>query len=156
MNIYRKNNAYLLVKFKIIEKNIFIKFNKNVIKSFKNNVLATKNLVRFAFQKKNTKLIFASSAAVYGKVCRDKISEKNDCQPANYYGFSKLVSENIINYALQNNKNSYAILRYFNVVGSIVDFKIKKKKKKILGNLLSRYLMSLFYQKCAVEVWVKQ
>ena len=32
-------------------------FNKNVLKSFNNNVLATKNLVRFAFQKKNTKLI---------------------------------------------------------------------------------------------------
>ena len=107
-------------------------FNKNVLKSFNNNVLATKNLVRFAFQKKNTKLIFASSAAVYGKVSRDQISEKNDCQPANYYGFSKLASENIINYALQNNKNNYAILRYFNVVGSIVDFKIKKKINSLM------------------------
>ena len=37
-------------------------FNKNVLKSFNNNVLATKNLVRFAFQKQNTKLIFSSSA----------------------------------------------------------------------------------------------
>ena len=30
-------------------------FNKNILKSFNNNVLATKNLVRFAFQEKNTK-----------------------------------------------------------------------------------------------------
>ena len=113
-------------------------FNKNVLKSFNNNVLATKNLVRFAFQKKNTKLIFASSAAVYGKVSRDKISEKNDCQPANYYGFSKLASENIINYALQNNKNNYAILRYFNVVGSTVDFKIKKKINSLMDIISNR------------------
>ena len=102
-------------------------FNKNILKSFNNNVLATKNLVEFAFKKKNTKLIFSSSAAVYGKVSRDKISEMHACEPVNYYGLSKLASENIIHYALQNNKNNYAILRYFNVVGSIVDFKIKKK-----------------------------
>ena len=53
------------------------KFNKNVLKSFNNNVLATKNLIRFGFEKKNTKLIFSSSAAVYGKVSKEKISEKN-------------------------------------------------------------------------------
>ena len=102
-------------------------FNKNVLKSFNNNVLATRNLVRFAFEKQNTKLIFSSSAAVYGKVSKEKISETNVCNPVNYYGLSKLACENIINYGLQNKKNNYAILRYFNVVGSIVDFKIKKK-----------------------------
>lgn len=102
-------------------------FNKNVLKSFNNNVLATKNLVRFAFQKQNTKLIFSSSAAIYGKVFKGKISETNACNPANYYGLSKLACENIINYGLQGKKNNYAILRYFNVVGSMVDFKIKKK-----------------------------
>ena len=104
-------------------------FNKNVLKSFNNNVLATKNLVQFAFQKPKTKLIFSSSAAVYGKVSKEKISETHFCQPANYYGLSKLACENIINNELKSKKNNYAILRYFNVVGSIVDFKIKKKVK---------------------------
>jgi UDP-glucose 4-epimerase len=102
-------------------------FNKNVLKSFNNNVLATKNLVQFAFQKPKTKLIFSSSAAVYGKVSKMKISETHVCQPANYYGLSKVACENIIYNELKNKKNNYAILRYFNVVGSIMDFKIKKK-----------------------------
>jgi UDP-glucose 4-epimerase len=102
-------------------------FNENVLKSFNNNVLATKNLAKFAFQKPNTKLIFSSSAAVYGKVSKEKISETHVCQPANYYGFSKLACENIIYNELKSKKNNYAILRYFNVVGLIVDFKIKKK-----------------------------
>jgi len=102
-------------------------FNKNVIKSFNNNVLSTKNLVRFAFEKTKTKLIFSSSAAVYGRVSRTKITEFRSKKPVNYYGLSKLVCENIIENSLKNNKNNYAILRYFNVVGSIVDFKIKKK-----------------------------
>ena len=102
-------------------------FNKNVLKSFNNNVLATKNLVQFAFQKPKTKLIFSSSAAVYGKLSKGKISETDPCQPVNYYGLSKVACENIIYNELKNKKNNYAILRYFNVVGSIMDFKIKKK-----------------------------
>ena len=102
-------------------------FNKNVLKSFNNNVLATKNLVRFAFKKNNTKLIFASSAAVYGKVSKEKINEKHSCGPVNYYGLSKLACENIINHSFKNKKNNFAILRYFNVVGSIINFKITKK-----------------------------
>ena len=102
-------------------------FNKNILKSFNNNVLATKNLLNFAFKKYNTKLIFSSSAAVYGKVSKDKIMETYPCKPANYYGLSKLACENIINSGLQNKKNRFAILRYFNVVGSLLNFKINKK-----------------------------
>ena len=102
-------------------------FNKNVLKSFNNNILSTKNLVRFGFEKSKTKLIFSSSAAIYGKVSKDKITEFKVAKPVNYYGLSKLACENIIANSLKNKKNNYAILRYFNVVGSIVDFKIKKK-----------------------------
>ncbi len=102
-------------------------FNKNVLKSFNNNVLATKNIIIFGFKNPNTKLIFSSSAAVYGKVARNKISENYPCNPANFYGLSKLACENIINNLLKNKNNNYAILRYFNVVGSVVNFRIKKK-----------------------------
>lgn len=120
-------------------------FNKNVQKSFNNNVLATKNLVKFAFKKQNTKLIFSSSAAVYGKVSREKISEQNICNPANYYGLSKLACENIINNAFKNKKNNYAILRYFNVVGSIVNFKIPKKINSLL-DVISKNIKNKKYK----------
>ena len=120
-------------------------FNSNVLKSFNNNVLATKNLVRFGFENKNTKLIFSSSAAVYGKVAKEKISETNLCKPANYYGLSKLACENIINHSLQNKRNNYAILRYFNVVGSIVDFKIKKKINALF-DIISNSIISKKYK----------
>tara|TARA_Y100000590_G_scaffold455905_1_gene605408 strand:- start:155 stop:1117 length:963 start_codon:yes stop_codon:yes gene_type:complete len=116
-------------------------FNKNILKSFNNNVLATKNLLNFAFKKYNTKLIFSSSAAVYGKVSKDKIMETYPCKPANYYGLSKLACENIINNALQYKKNNYAILRYFNVVGSMLNYKINKKINSlfdIMGNSIDK------------------
>ena len=102
-------------------------FNRNLLKSFNNNVLATKNLVEFGFNKKNTKFIFASSAAVYGKVTKKKVEEKDRCKPANYYGLSKVACENIINQALHKKKINYAILRYFNVVGTLIDFPTEKK-----------------------------
>ena len=107
-------------------------FNKNVLKNFNNNVLATKNLIRFGFEKKYTKLIFASSAAIYGNVSRDKVDENTRCNPVNYYGLSKYVCENIIQNQLDNKKIHYAILRYFNVVGTIVEFKIEKKVHSLL------------------------
>ena len=106
-------------------------FNVDILKNLNNNVLATDNLLRFGLNKKKTKLIFASSAAVYGKVSKNKIDEKKECNPINYYGFSKLVSENIIIKQLKKKKTRYAILRYFNVVGSIIEYKIYKKVKSL-------------------------
>ena len=116
-------------------------FNRNVLKNFNNNVLATKNLIRFGFEKKYTKLIFASSAAIYGKTSRSEIDENTQCNPVNYYGLSKYVCENIIQKQLDNKKIHYAILRYFNVVGTIVGFKIEKKIHSLLdiiGNNLKK------------------
>ena len=107
-------------------------FNKNVMRSFNNNVLATKNLVLYGFKNNRTKLIFASSAAVYGRVSEKKVTEGNICRPANYYGISKLACENIINNQLKNKKIHYAILRYFNVVGTILNFKTEKKIYSLL------------------------
>ena len=120
-------------------------FNKNVKKYFNNNILTTKNLLRFAFKKENTKLIFSSSASVYGKVKREKISENNPCQPVNYYGISKLACENIINNELKDKKNSYAILRYFNVVGSIVNFKVSRKVNSLF-DVISKNIKNKKYR----------
>jgi len=113
-------------------------FNKNVLKSFNNNVLSTKNLIKFGFKKSYTKLIFASSAAIYGKVSRAKVKENNSKKPVNYYGLSKLVCENIIQNLLKNKKNNYAFLRYFNVVGSTVNFKIDKKVNALFDIIFNK------------------
>ena len=54
---------------------------------------------------------------------------------------SKHVCENIIQKQLDNKKIHYAILRYFNVVGTIVEFKIEKKIHSLLdiiGNSIKR------------------
>ena len=113
-------------------------FNKDVLSSFNNNILATINLINFGFKKKTTKLIFASSAAVYGKVSRTKISENKICDPANYYGLSKYVCENLIENQFKNQRIHYAILRYFNVVGSITKYQAPKKTESLLDIVRSK------------------
>jgi len=107
-------------------------FNKNITKSYNNNVLATKNVIRYGFVNENTKLIFASSAAVYGRVTKKKVKENTKCNPANHYGFSKYACERIIRNKFNNKNIHYAILRYFNVVGSVLNYRIKKKTKSLL------------------------
>ena len=136
---FRKRNFDLIIHLAALSG--VQQFNKNVLKNFNNNVLAIKNLISFGFEKKYTKLIFASSAAIYGNVSRDKIDENTQCKPANYYGRSKYACENIIQNQLGNKKIHYAILRYFNVVGTILEFKVEKKIHSLLdiiGNSIKR------------------
>ena len=99
-------------------------------------MISTQNLINYGFATKNTKLVFASSAAIYGKVSNQKIKENEICRPINYYGLSKYACENIIQHQLNKKNRQYAILRYFNVVGSILPFKIVKKTRNLLDIII--------------------
>ena len=72
-NFFKKKNFDLIIHLAAFSG--VQEFNKNLLKSFNNNVLATKNVVKYGLSKTNTKFIFASSAAVYGKVSREKTNE---------------------------------------------------------------------------------
>ncbi len=65
-----------------------------------------------------TPLVFASSAAVYG-VCRSgQMSEDQAVRPANVYGFSKALVENLAGrHAAASQRLRIVGLRYFNVYG---------------------------------------
>ncbi len=82
-------------------------------KMMSSNVDGFKNVLNFAIDCK-AKLIYASSAAVYGHSEPPMIVGKNEV-PANVYGLSKLVADNI---ARENFNNLHLVgLRYFNVYG---------------------------------------
>ena len=76
------------------------------------------NLLK-AMQKSNVnKIIFSSSATVYGNDNKNPIKETGKLQPINPYGTSKLISEKIIIDFEKSIKNlNYVILRYFNPIG---------------------------------------
>lgn len=96
---------------------------KNPNRYYNNNIEGTLSILKACKNSKLKNLIFSSTAAVYGEAeSKKKYSEEDIKMPNNPYGISKLVCEEIIKNFCKNNIN-YAILRYFNVVGS--DYKNK-------------------------------
>lgn len=87
---------------------------------YNNNVLGTLQLLK-AMQNFNVKkLVFSSSATVYGEPKSVPLNESMPtAKPTNSYGMSKLMIENIISDLCRSDQQfSAAILRYFNPVGA--------------------------------------
>ncbi len=83
------------------------------------NLTSAKTIISAMKKNNANKLIFSSSATVYGKPAHLPISEKHSTRPLHAYGKSKLAIERIINQVCKKNKKFAAItLRYFNPVGS--------------------------------------
>ena len=64
------------------------------------------------------KVIFSSTASVYGNTIKEKVSENDTLNPLNPYAESKLKLENYIINKSKNDSLKYIILRYFNVAGA--------------------------------------
>ena len=65
------------------------------------------------------KLVFSSSATIYGSNTSSKIKEDHNINPQNPYGHTKAAVESfLIDLYNSNDKWSFAILRYFNPVGA--------------------------------------
>jgi len=89
------------------------------LKYYDNNVIAFVHLLAAMRRFKVKKLVFSSTAAVYGEPKRIPIQEDDDKNPTNPYGRSKLMMEKIIeDTAKAYGDIQYIILRYFNVAGA--------------------------------------
>jgi len=86
-------------------------------KMISTNVEGFRNILTFAVRNK-TKVIYASSAAVYGNG-EVPMKESQELQPLNSYGFSKYLIDNLAaRYASEHPDMTIIGLRYFNVFGS--------------------------------------
>ncbi len=85
---------------------------------YANNTRNTLNLLQCCQQFQVNKLIFSSTAAVYGETDDSPVLESNPTNPVNPYGKSKLMSETMIRDYAQASNLKYVILRYFNVAGA--------------------------------------
>jgi len=104
---------------------------QNPLKYYLNNTANTTNLVQLASKYNIKKLIFSSTAAVYGEPSigevADGIKENFATNPINPYGQSKLFSEKIIQDSAKISDLKYVVFRYFNVAGASPDLKIGQK-----------------------------
>ena len=91
---------------------------KNPNLYYENNVVGSKNLLNTMSEFAVNKLIFSSSATVYGNPNTLPITEDHELKPMNNYGQTKLEVENLISEFVNNNNSQAVSLRYFNPVGS--------------------------------------
>jgi UDP-glucose 4-epimerase len=96
----------------------------NVQKSLENpaydaeiNLLGTVNILQCCAEFGVKKLIYASSAAVYGDPVYLPVDEHHPTQPISFYGASKYASELYIQIFARIHNLKYTILRYSNVYG---------------------------------------
>lgn len=82
-----------------------------------NNIVGTVNVLN-AMAKNGIKyFVFSSTAAVYGMPIYPQIDEAHPVQPINFYGFTKLEIEKMLDWYDQLKGIKFISLRYFNAVG---------------------------------------
>ena len=82
-----------------------------------NNIVGTINLINSMIDQDVNNFIFSSTAAVYGYPEYLPLDENHPLNPINYYGFTKLEIERILDWYNNLTGLKYAALRYFNAAG---------------------------------------
>ena len=86
---------------------------------FRNNSASTLTLFEAMLATGVNRLVFSSTAAVYGEPESTPIREDAPLRPTNTYGESKLLVEHMLTWLNRVHGFRYASLRYFNVAGAI-------------------------------------
>jgi len=91
---------------------------QNPLKYFNNNVKNSLNLIEIMEEFKVKKIVFSSSAAVYGEPKEIPIPENHPCVPTNPYGETKWIFEKVLQAYHDSKKLNFISLRYFNAAGA--------------------------------------
>ncbi len=104
---------------------------------YRNNIDSTLTLLEVMSKYNCKKLVFSSSATVYGNPKTLPIKEDFPLQTTNPYGSTKLYIEGILK-DLYNSDNewSIAVLRYFNPIGAHKSYLIGENPNDIPNNLM--------------------
>jgi len=101
---------------------------ENPLKYYMNNTVNTTNLIRCAIKSGVKHFVFSSTAAVYGEPENGVVDEESPLAPINPYGYSKLMSEQVLkDTAAAHDGFSFVALRYFNVAGASMDGRIGQR-----------------------------
>lgn len=106
------------------------------LRYFENNVIGTYNLVSCMKENDVKKIVFSSSAAVYGNPKNIPVTEKDEISPMSPYGRNKYCMELLLEDATHIGIN-YIALRYFNASGAHSSGKLGEDPEA-MGNLIPR------------------
>jgi UDP-glucose 4-epimerase len=117
---------------------------KSVEESFKNpdlyykvNYGGTKNVIDSATSNSVRKIIFSSTAAIYGNPIKEEaIQETDEAQPISPYGKTKLLAEEEIKKYLGIPGNRGTCLRFFNVIGTSSSHLVDNSKDNLVPKVI--------------------
>ena len=87
-------------------------------KYYRNNVLGGLSLLDAMRETEVKRLVFSSTAAVYGEPAKQPIEEGDPTQPTNPYGETKLAFERALRWYDEAYGTKFVSLRYFNAAGA--------------------------------------
>ena len=90
--------------------------------AFKTNIEGTFNILNCCIKKRVKKLIFSSSASVYGDAEEEPMTEKHPFNSKNFYGATKICGESMLNAYHNRYSLNFIGLRYMNVYGPRQDY----------------------------------
>lgn len=132
--IFEKNNIEAVIHFaglKAVGESVYLP-----LKYYTNNLISTLNLCEVMAEFKVKKLVFSSSATVYGNPIKVPITEDSLLNTTNPYGRTKLFIEEMLkDLCLSDSSWNITLLRYFNPVGAHKSGLIGEDPKGIPNNL---------------------
>ena len=110
------------------------------LRYWENNLNSTINLLRVLACEKIRKIVFSSSATVYGDSDLQPISERSPIMSMSTYGSTKIATEQLLKDCAREGSFDVISLRYFNPVGSHQEKKIFENPMDMPNNLMPRII----------------
>jgi UDP-glucose 4-epimerase len=121
---------------------------------YENNVVGTLNLLKAMKLANIHKLVFSSSATVYGAPKYLPIDEQHSLSPTNPYGQTKFQIEMILkDLSISDTSMKIAILRYFNPAGAHFSGLIGENPKGVPNNLIPYMMQVAIHQLPFLKVY---
>jgi len=117
-----------------------------------NNIIGTLNIINKMLEHGVDKIIFSSSAAVYGEPEYLPVDENHRINPENYYGYTKAAIEENLKWYSRLKNIKYAILRYFNAAGYDVRCRLNTIEKDTT-NLIPVAMETIFGWRDKLQVF---
>ena len=121
---------------------------------YENNVGGTIDLLAAMAEHGVRRLVFSSSATVYGEPERLPLTEDHPLRPVNPYAKNKLVIEHILaDCAVADAGFHYAALRYFNPIGAHPSARLGEDPRGVPNNLLPYVAQVAVGRRPSLRVW---
>lgn len=118
---------------------------QNPLLDEKINVKGSLHIIEAASKAKVKKLVFASSAAVYGNPVELPVTTDHPTRPESPYGLTKLTVEHYLKLASKLHEIPYSILRYSNVYGPRQDAKGEGGVVSIFSDRLTNHIAPVIF-----------